>query len=163
MAELALEEISGFSLDPAPQLVEVYQAIGRNEMQSLPFFHPSMPVHVALKLFEGQWVGCALTPWMLSVVVLPGPEQAWPKRKVGERLALQLPRGDMTFIVGELPQVGQLLSCSLMSPLDAALSEEQGMALVNDCMTMLFALPVGDAGTQTPVSRRELFSRLRGQ
>ncbi|MBW7983675.1 hydrogenase-2 assembly chaperone [Enterobacillus tribolii] len=163
MAECAPEEITGFSTDPSTQLIAVYQSIADEKMRELPFFHPSMPVHAALKLFEGQWVGCVLTPWMLSVVVLPGPDQCWPVREVGERLALKMPRGDMTFIIGELPEVGQLLSCSLMSPLDTALSAEQGMALVDDCLTMLFSLPVDQAGSRPPVSRRELFSRLRGQ
>ncbi|BDY97461.1 hypothetical protein MUTS15_61180 [Escherichia coli] len=46
-----------------------------------------MPVYVSdFTLFEGQWTGCVITPWMLSAVIFPGPDQLWPLRKVSEKL-----------------------------------------------------------------------------
>ena len=32
-------------------------------------------------LFEDQWIGTVLTPWMMSVVILPGPQQQWEPRE----------------------------------------------------------------------------------
>lgn len=56
-----------------------------------------MPVYVSdFTLFEGQWTGCVITPWMLSAVIFPGPDQLWPLRKVSEKIGLQLPYGTMT-------------------------------------------------------------------
>ncbi len=67
-----VQEFIGFATDPAPLLVAQYERIAREEMQGLPFYHATMPIVAECVLFEGQWLGCVLTPWMLSVVVLPG-------------------------------------------------------------------------------------------
>ncbi|MEG0006971.1 MAG: hydrogenase-2 assembly chaperone [Aeromonas sp.] len=147
----------GFATNPASRLVEQYERIAREQMCELPFYHAGMPILAECDLYEGQWLGVVLTPWMLSVVVLPGPDQCWPDRS-GERLALQLPCGNLTFMVGELPEIGQLLSCSLMSPLDSHLSRKEGAALVGSVHKMLLSLPVQQDGAGTvDLGRRRLF------
>ena len=69
----AVQEFAGFASNPAPLLVAQYERIAREEMQGLPFYHATMPIVAECVLFEEQWLGCVLTPWMLSLVVLPGP------------------------------------------------------------------------------------------
>ncbi len=151
------QEFAGFASDPAPLLVAQYERIAREEMQALPFYHASMPVVAECTLFEGQWLGCVLTPWMLSVVVLPGPDQLWPVRSSSERLALQLPCGNLTFMVGALSETGQLLACSLMSPIDPHLGADEGRALVSSTLKMLFSLPVQQGEGGVDLGRRRLF------
>ncbi|MFM5344531.1 hydrogenase-2 assembly chaperone [Aeromonas veronii] len=156
------QEFAGFAINPAPLLVAQYERIAREEMQALPFYHATMPIVAECVLFEGQWLGCVLTPWMLSVVVLPGPDQLWPVRS-SDRLALQLPCGNMTFMVGELPESGQLLACSLMSPLDPHLGAGEGRALVSSTLKMLLSLPVQQGAGGVDLGRRRLFGARRGQ
>jgi len=158
-----VQEFIGFATDPAPLLVAQYERIAREEMQALPFYHATMPIVAECTLFEGQWLGCVLTPWMLSLVVLPGPDQLWPVRSSSDRLALQLPCGNLTFMVGELPETGQLLACSLMSPLDPHLGAEQGRALVSSTLRMLLSLPVQQGASGVDLGRRRLFGARRGQ
>ncbi|MBS4711114.1 hydrogenase-2 assembly chaperone [Aeromonas caviae] len=151
------QEFSGFAANPAPRLVAQYERIAQQEMQALPFYHPAMPIVAECTLFEGQWLGCVLTPWMLSVVVLPGPEQLWPVRSSSARLALQLPCGNLTFMVGALPETGQLLACSLMSPIDPHLGADEGRALVGSTLKMLLSLPVQQGEGGVDLGRRRLF------
>ncbi|MFE8709398.1 MULTISPECIES: hydrogenase-2 assembly chaperone [Aeromonas] len=155
------QEFAGFATNPAPLLAAQYERIAREEMQALPFYHATMPIVAECVLFEGQWLGCVLTPWMLSVVVLPGPDQLWPVRCSSDRLALQLPCGNMTFMVGELPESGQLLACSLMSPLDPHLGAEQGRSLVSSTLKMLLSLPVQQGAGGVDLGRRRLFGAAR--
>lgn len=137
------EEIAGFQTSPKAQVQVAFEEIARRSMHDLSFLHPSMPVYVSdFTLFEGQWTGCVITPWMLSAVIFPGPDQLWPLRKVSEKIGLQLPYGTMTFTVGELDGVSQYLSCSLMSPLSHSMSIEEGQRLTDDCARMILSLPV---------------------
>ncbi|MGY3958219.1 hydrogenase-2 assembly chaperone [Aeromonas popoffii] len=157
------QEFIGFATNPATLLVAQYERIAREEMQGLPFYHATMPIVAECVLFEDQWLGCVLTPWMLSVVVLPGPDQCWPVRSSSDRLALQLPCGNMTFMVGELPETGQQLACSLMSPLDPHLGAGEGRALVSSTLKMLLSLPVQQGASGVDLGRRRLFGARRGQ
>ncbi len=151
------QEFAGFATNPAPLLVAQYERIAREEMQALPFYHATMPIVAECVLFEGQWLGCVLTPWMLSVVVLPGPDQLWPVRSNSDRLALQLHCGNLTFMVGALPETGQLLACSLMSPIDPHLGADEGHALVSSTLKMLLSLPVQQGEGGVDLGRRRLF------
>lgn len=148
---------------PAAWLEAMFAQIGREKMQMLPFYRQGIPVKACgFTLFEQQWIGCLLTPWMMSLLVLPGPRQDWPVRTLGDRLALSLPCGDATFIVGEMAGK-QYLSCSLMSPIDSRMSGEQAISLAEQSAKMALSFPVIDADAPQNVSRRALFSRNRGE
>lgn len=149
---------NGFQLNPSALLETAFQAIADGEMQDLPFFQQQIPVRACgFQLFERQWVGTILTPWMLSLLVLPGPEQVWQPYAVGDKLALSLPCGSVRFIVGEIVGCGQYLACSLMSPLDRHLGAEQALALAQQSARMALSLPVADGNIPSNPGRRALF------
>ncbi|NCG53126.1 hydrogenase-2 assembly chaperone [Serratia fonticola] len=149
---------NGFQLNPSALLETAFQAIADGEMQDLPFFQPQISVRACgFQLFEQQWVGTILTPWMLSLLVLPGPEQVWQPYAVGDKLALSLPCGSVRFIVGEIAGCGQYLACSLMSPLDRHLGAEQALALAQQSARMALSLPVADGNIPSNPGRRALF------
>lgn len=156
------EDIPGFMHSPAEQIRAVFEKIAVDTMHDLTFLHPSMPVYVTeLTLFEGQWTGCVITPWMFSAVIFPGPEQLWPQRNISEKIGLRLPYGTMTFTVGELEGVSQYLACSLLSPLPHTLSPQEGMRLADDSARMLLSLPVTDPDAPAMAGRRALLTGKR--
>ncbi|MBB1199429.1 hydrogenase-2 assembly chaperone [Enterobacteriaceae bacterium 89] len=145
---------SGFADDPSAMLEATFQAIGDEKMQTLPFYQAQIPVRACgFQRFEGQWVGCLLTPWMLSLLVLPGPGQFWQPRGVGEKVALSLPCGSVRFTVGETDACGQYLAASLMSPLERGVTASQMIALAEQTARMALAFPLAP---QNP-GRRALF------
>lgn len=153
------ERIEGYATDPSALIERVFQQVAENSMIDLPFNRPHLPVKAcAFHLFEGQWFGALLTPWMLALMLLPGPEQHWDYRRADERLALTFPQGDIVFRPGEIAPELYYLSCSLMSPVDPALSAEQAVALAESSVRLALSLPVRYE-SEINVGRRAL---LRG-
>lgn len=153
----------GFDHAPTDWLEAAFIHVAEREMRDLPFYRAAIPVKACgFTLFEQQWIGCMLTPWTLSLLVLPGPGQTWQRRAPGERLALQLPCGNVTFLQSEIGAPGesrQYLSCSLMSPIDVAMTATQALALAEQSARMALSLPVVDADAPRDPARRALFRR----
>ncbi|EKN5936399.1 hydrogenase-2 assembly chaperone [Yersinia enterocolitica] len=153
--------IAGHEQNPAALLEQVFGQVAADEMRGLPFYRDHIPLRACgFQLFEQQWIGALLTPWMLSLVVLPGPQQSWQRRAVGERLMLALPCGTIGFTVSEIAGCGQYLSRSLMSPLDTSLSAERALQLAEQSARMALSLPVMDADAPADPRRRALFNRV---
>ncbi|EOV4174536.1 hydrogenase-2 assembly chaperone [Yersinia enterocolitica] len=153
--------IAGHEQNPAALLEQVFGQVAADEMRGLPFYRDHIPLRACgFQLFEQQWIGALLTPWMLSLVVLPGPKQSWQRRAVGERLMLALPCGTIGFTVSEIAGCGQYLSRSLMSPLDTSLSAERALQLAEQSARMALSLPVMDADAPADPRRRALFNKV---
>ncbi|ELI8043677.1 TPA: hydrogenase-2 assembly chaperone [Yersinia enterocolitica] len=153
--------IAGHEQNPAALLEQVFGQVAADEMRGLPFYRDHIPLRACgFQLFEQQWIGALLTPWMLSLVVLPGPQQSWQRRAVGERLMLALPCGSISFTVSEIAGCGQYLSRSLMSPLDTSLSAERALQLAEQSARMALSLPVMDADAPANPRRRALFNKV---
>ena len=65
----------------------------------------------------------------------------WEARELGDKLTVQLPYKALTFTVSSLENVPQYLSCSLHSPLDPNLTNEQAVQLTQDCLRMVLSIP----------------------
>ncbi|MEA9391293.1 hydrogenase-2 assembly chaperone [Acerihabitans sp. TG2] len=153
------ENIIGLADNPQHLLEQCFSEIADAQMRELPFYQAQIPVRACgFQLFEQQWVGVLLTPWMLSLLVLPGPGQRWPHKAVGSRLGLALPCGNVGFIVGEVSGCAGYLASSLLSPLPAGLDGDAALRLAQQCARMALSLPVLDVDAPVNPSRRSLFS-----
>ena len=154
------EYFAGHEADPSDLIREAFEQVAEHEMKEMPFLHPDVKVGTyAFQVFEGQWVGAVLTPWMLSVFILPGPGQEWPVRKVGAKMGVTLPRKDMPFIVSEIDGVGQYLSSSLMSPLNRKKSAAELAEVAKACIDEL--LLSHEDGNNAPVQKERRRFLLR--
>ena len=135
--------IEGYEHNPAARLEQAFLQIAQESMVDLPFYRAQLPVKACgFHLFEGQWFGAIVTPWMLQLMLLPGPGQRWQRRKAEERVALSLPRGEMLFRPGEIAPDLHYLSCSLMSPMETTLTAGRAIELAENCAKLAIALPV---------------------
>lgn len=152
--------IDGFDSNPAARLEQAFCQVARESMTGLPFYRPQIPVKACgFQLFEGQWFGAILTPWMLQLMLLPGPGQRWLHRRAEDRVALALPQGEMLFRPGEIAPDLYYLSCSLMSPMEASLSAEQAVELAQNSAKLALSFPLRQAGIDA--GRRALLSGRR--
>lgn len=151
-------QIVGFEDNPSELFLQEMQKTVPN-MQDLPFYRQGIECFCPkFVLFEEQWIGTVLTPWMISVLVLPGPGQTWEARELGDKLNVQLPYKALTFTVSGLEQIPQYLSCSLQSPLDPGLSNLQAKQLTQDCLRMV--LSINAEQPKLNQNRRNLFQAM---
>ncbi|MDU8924988.1 hydrogenase-2 assembly chaperone [Pasteurellaceae bacterium LIM206] len=153
-----LHQVEGFTQNPSVLFQAEMEKIKAN-MRDLPFYRQEVPCFCPkFILFENQWIGTVVTPWMLSLLVLPGPDQVWDWRKLGDKIAVRLPYKTFMFTVSSLANIPQYLSCSLISPLKKQLTETQAVQLAKDCLTMSLSLPVQQ--TAPDFNRRNIFTAM---
>ena len=137
--------LRNFMTDPSQTIEQVFNCTHQQQMQDLPFINPAVQVAaIDFALYEQDWLGILLTPWMLNIMLLPGPEREWTEFKtsaVGEKINLNFSNGEYTFMLNQHPQLGQFLSCSLLSPVNDIRDQAAGVRLAKDARRLLTAIP----------------------
>lgn len=159
MTDELTSTVYGYDTDPSALIEQVFLQVAQDNMADLPFYQAHLPVKACgFRLFEGQWFGALVTPWMMQLMVLPGPGEQWPRRETGERLGLAFPQGNIAFRAGEIAPDLHYLACSLMSPVQPSLSHEQAIALAENSVTLALSLPVRNV----PLVDQQRRALLRG-
>lgn len=144
--------------NPSELIKQVFNQIHRDEMSDLPFINPALSVNtIGFALYEEDWLGVLVTPWTLSLLLLPGPDHEWQTHQVGDKLGLKYGDADYTFMLNEHELLGQYLSCSLSSPVGHLATQAIAEQLAKDVRRLIVAIPVQNV--ENP-PRRELFSNL---
>jgi len=165
---------------PAERLEAAFRDIHAQRMRGLPFVNESLHVEaVGFRRWEGRWLGVLITPWFMSLVLLPDAPGAWRSAPVRAETSYAFPAGVFDFIGGFEPALGEFQSCSLFSPVFEFQQHEVARATAAAALAALFD-PATRAGAEgsatkpeecsastptdaTPVSKREfLRGRWRG-
>ena len=99
------------------QLESVFARIGEERMRDIGLYNPALKVEtVGFRRWEDWLAGILVTPWFMNFILLPTrPDQI--TGAVGTKQHLDMPRGDVVFVTGEVEDVGTYLSSSLYSPM----------------------------------------------
>ena len=99
------------------QLESVFARIGEERMRDIGLYNPALKVEtVGFRRWEDWLAGILVTPWFMNFILLPTrPDQI--TGAVGTKQHLEMPRGDVVFVTGEVEEVGPYLSSSLYSPM----------------------------------------------
>ena len=117
-----------------------YREIAATSMADMPICNRALGVAAeGFRVHAGRAVGIVVTPWFMNIVAtdLPdGPPSAFARPGTSCRLAL--PRGEVDVIVGELPGVGRIDSCSLFSPMHEFADMAAAVETAREAMRALF-------------------------
>jgi len=135
--------------DPTRIVEEVFGRIWRERMAGLPILNPALAVEaVGLQRWNGHWLGALLTPWSLGVLLLPAERAAWVSVPPQQRRFVHFPFGDLAFLGGDEPGLGEYQTCSLFSPMDAFADQGEARATAQASLAALLA--------PSPVAPRQL-------
>ncbi len=144
---------------PADLIERTFSASALGPVCGLPINNPALQVEaVGFRRWEGQWLGALITPWTLSLLILP----TTPPVAVGTACAWRFPSGTYEFFGGRREPLGHYQACSLFSPPAEFSSQDQARQMARACLEALFQ---GDDGAARPArySRRAFLLGRTGQ
>lgn len=99
------------------KLAEAFIRIGEESMKGIGLYNHNLNVEtVGFRRWEDWLAGILVTPWFMNFVLLPTrPDQI--TGAVGTKTRLVMPRGEITFTIGEVDEIGLYQASSLYSPM----------------------------------------------
>lgn len=155
--------------DPTSRLTAQLRRIHDERMQGLPFLNAALHVEVlGFRRWQGDWLGAAITPWSINLLLLPGGGSLWRDRPTGERHPVAFPVGAIDFIADF--DEGADLPASQYFPLVANVSRIDTQTTARDAaqaaLDALFVAPAvaEPAPPAAPIpTRRAFFRRCAGR
>lgn len=154
--------------NPATRVEEAFCRVQRERMADVPILNAALSVEaVDFQHWQGHWLGMLVTPWFLSILLLPGKNEDWESISDNRRRLIHFPAGEMTFVGNQDVGLGEFQSCSLFSPMDQFTCQDEAVITARASLSTLLHIEIKDASTKSeaPVStaRRRFFAPfLRG-
>jgi [NiFe] hydrogenase assembly HybE family chaperone len=128
---------------PQPAVKRWFARVLAERMHGLPFLNPALSVQaIGFQRIDGDWLGGAITPWSVQLMLVPGSGSLWVDTPPGERSMVTLPVGRLAFIADEgdrgLP-VFQYLP--LVNATAALAGDDEAQAFVRDALTTALRPP----------------------
>jgi [NiFe] hydrogenase assembly HybE family chaperone len=138
----------------------VFNEIARTRMVDVPILNSALRVEaVGFREWDGRWIGVLVTPWMINLVLLPGPETTLSPLAVDEKKLWSFPSGDYEFMGLNEPAIGTCHICSLISPVMEFDTHDEAVAVAQEIMKDLFS----DQKSEDDLATRIDEARLKGE
>ncbi len=155
---------------PARVLEAVFQAIAQGPLAGSSIQNPALAVQATgFRVHDGRWHGILITPWFMSLIVLPGEQDDWGEMSSGTGRTLALPTGEVAFMHAQAEGLGTYLTHSLFSPMHDFPHQDYALAMAEAVLAELY-VPVSPpaqpsraeaaADGSPPLSRRGFFKAL---
>ena len=123
-------------------LETLYREIEVTRMDGVPILNTELSVAaIGFDRWQEYYLGVLVTPWFMNLMLLPQIADVFSEEnpRVGDKRKIQLPAGQVEFIVGHEDGLGFSLSCSLFSPMfefaDQAAAEETAQVALEQVLT----------------------------
>lgn len=130
---------------PARGIEEAF-ARAAERMRGLPVCNPALRVEVVgLRAWDGDWLGAVVSPWTVSLFLVPAGGGRFRRLATGERQRWTFPLGDFEFLGADDAALGPYQTCSLLSPPWGLASHDEACAAAVAALDALLSPPRGAA------------------
>ncbi|MFZ4539311.1 [NiFe]-hydrogenase assembly chaperone HybE [Propionivibrio sp.] len=135
---------------PADAVEAAFFRIQHERMADVPILNPVLAVEaIDFQRWKGQWLGIVLTPWCMSLLLVPGSEIGWISTGDNKRRFINFPAGDFAFLGSDEPELGEYQSCSLFSPMNKFSTQSEAVMTARASMLGLLAPPTPPEAEKT--------------
>ena len=144
------------------QIERVFRRIEREQMRDIPLLNPMLQVQcVGFREHQGRTLGILITPWMMSLMLLPAESEDWSGLNPGDKQHHRLPANEFRFMVNDIVGIGIYQAYSLYSPMHEFMDQDHAVAAAGSFMqTLMVAVEKPDSD---PYDEELLGRILRGE
>jgi len=129
---------------PADAVEEAFFRIQREQMSDVPILNPALSVEaVDFQRWQGHWLGIVVTPWCMSLLLVPGGTQGWVSVGDNKRRFVRFPAGDFAFLGSAEAELGEYQSCPLFSPMQRFSSQSEATLTARASLVAMLTAPGG--------------------
>lgn len=144
--------------DPSPLVEAAFRRIDTERMADLPFCNRALRVEaVGFARQEsdgGHWLGVLVTPWSMSLLLIPGGTEGWVGAPEGRRLMIAYPAGEFAFLGGSEAEIGEHLSCPLFASMAQFADQDTARLTARATLIALLQAPPVPESPPSPARRR---------
>jgi [NiFe] hydrogenase assembly HybE family chaperone len=142
------------------KLESTFNEIALTRMADVPILNSALRVEtVGFREWDGRWIGVLVTPWMINLVLLPGPVATLDPLALDEKKMWSFPSGDYVFMGLNEPAIGTCHICSLISPVFEFNTHDEAVAVALEIMKDLFT----EQNSKEELATRIDEARLKGE
>ena len=150
------------SQSPTDLVEEAFFRIQREQMADVPILNPALVVEaIDFQRWQGHWLGVVITPWCMSILLLPGSQDNWVSAGQNKRRFVKFPAWDFPFLGGAEAELGEYQSCSLFSPMDKFSTQLEATQTARASLIGLLSAPAAApaGGKEKPIEKPSLSRR----
>lgn len=145
------------------KLETVFKDIAATRMAGLPICNEALRVQaVGFREWQEHWVGVLITPWTISLVLMPGANGPLKVLGPDEKMTWAFPSGKYEFMGLNETALGTCQICSLISPVVDVASQEDAVSIAGQVMEALF-MSESDAARDAARKVQAEAARLNGE
>lgn len=153
------------NIDPqaaADALERTFRRIHHDQMVGIPILNDALKVQtLGFREYQGRIIGVLITPWMMSLVMLPGEDDDWSGLELGKKQPHKFPSKTLKFMVNEFDGIGKCQIHSLYSPMRDFATREHALAAARGFLETLMVDKVHS--DEDPVDEELLGRIMRGE
>lgn len=149
--------------DPSEAVEAAYFRILQERMADVPILNHALSVEaVGFQRWRGHWLGIVITPWCMSLLLVPGNDRDWVSVGDNKRRLIRFSTGDFAFLGSEEAELGEYQTCPLFSPMERFSTQSEAAMTARAAILGLLAPPPPsepDRSSDEPsLSRRRFLS-----